>query len=67
MNKKDFKDLIDKGHSQREIGNILHQGQTTVRYWLNKYGLKTNTSEKSFVYKCGACGEKDPAKFIKVL
>lgn len=34
-------ELIKEGKSQREIGEILGKGQTTVRYWLERYGLET--------------------------
>ena len=39
MDKLTLKTLIDKGLSQRQIAKETGKGQTTVRYWLNKYEL----------------------------
>lgn len=41
MKKIIIKELIDQGQSQREIANKLKISQTTVRYYLKKYELKT--------------------------
>jgi transposase len=47
MNKNDFIKLIEKGLSQREISKVLLISQTSVRYWLGKFGLKTNLPLKN--------------------
>jgi hypothetical protein len=33
--------LVEKGHSQREIASILDLSQTTIRYWMQRYELKS--------------------------
>ncbi|MEL6149861.1 MAG: hypothetical protein AAFR56_09555 [Chloroflexota bacterium] len=35
-----LEDLIAKGYSQRQIATELVTGQTSVRYWLAKHGLR---------------------------
>jgi len=42
MEKQILVDLISQGFSQRRIAKDLSVGQSTVRYWLRKYGLHTN-------------------------
>lgn len=49
-----IKKLVDLGLSQYQISDKLNIGQTTVRYWLNKYELKTNTKLKAGK-KCQFC------------
>ena len=48
------KDILDKlcsdGLSQNKIAEILEVSQTTVRYWLSKYGLKTTAKSKSLKF-----------------
>ncbi len=46
MEKEYLESLVEQGLSTRQISNIIKKGQTTVRYWLNKYDLKTKN--KSF-------------------
>jgi hypothetical protein len=54
-----LKKLILEKKSTWEISKILQMPQSSLRYWLNKYNLKT-TPEKP--YRC-KCGETDPSKF----
>lgn len=35
-------EFINQGFDTRKIGGILGKAQSTVVYWLNKHGLKTN-------------------------
>jgi len=47
MIKKDtLEKYINDGLSQRDIAKKISKGVTTVNYWLCKYGLKTNASNK---------------------
>jgi hypothetical protein len=61
--------LISQGLSQKKIANRLGKSQSTVRYWLKKFELKTKRGVRgkhpkdfSLPYKC-KCGEEDPGKF----
>jgi len=42
MNKDIITDLVNKGMSTRQIALNLNISQSNVRYWLNKYMIKTN-------------------------
>lgn len=59
---------IAEGLTQRQIARQSGLSQTTVRYWLKQYELKTRYREcnpkaaEDVVYRC-ACGETDPNKF----
>jgi len=56
--KKQLLDLIDKNLSSRQIANELNISQTTVRYWLNEYGLRTNRkigNKKERTKRCVNC------------
>ena len=63
-----LKNLVDEGYSTRKIGDFVELKQTAVRYWLKKYGLKTNPKllpqnvAKAYSPKC-ACGETNPENF----
>ena len=48
MYKLKIEKLINKNLSQRQIGKELGISQSTIRYWLNKFKLKTN------ILKCNA-------------
>ena len=61
MDKKVLASLVEEGLSQYKIGEKLGIGQTSVRYWLKKYNLKTNVIPQ---YKC-QCGETDKNKFYQ--
>jgi hypothetical protein len=50
--------LVASGQSQYQIAKRLGKAQTTVRYWLRKYQLRTQR-----VHRCARCGETDPANF----
>jgi hypothetical protein len=41
MNQKTLEKLISDGNSQYKIAKNLECSQTKVKYWLNKYNLKT--------------------------
>lgn len=47
--------LVDGYLSQREIADKLGVSQTTIKYWLGKYGLKTKIATRPFM--CLSCGE----------
>lgn len=46
MDKEYLESLVEQGMSLRELANIFKKSQTTIRYWLKKFGLKTRN--KSF-------------------
>lgn len=61
MEKEKIIELIDKNLSQREIAVSLKISQTNLRYWMNKFELKTNLnkfnkniiiSDKKYCPKC---------------
>jgi len=58
MDKNELKQAVDAGLSQREIARKFNTGQTTVRYWLAKYGFKTNKRSLQGSYVCLYCGNK---------
>ena len=60
MDKNTIEQLLERGLSQRQIATELGIGQTAVRYWLVKFGLKT--SKKC---ECRKCGENDPKAFTE--
>lgn len=45
MQKDILKQLVEEGRSIREIGEFLGKSYTTVRYWLDKYALKTKPAQ----------------------
>lgn len=47
MNESDLKLMINEGMSTHQIAKKINKGQTTVRHWLKKYGLKTKPIYKS--------------------
>ena len=56
--------LIDSGLSQRQIGEATGRSQSTVKWWLRKYGLKTTRRpwNQSDGFECRVCGETDPTR-----
>lgn len=65
MDIKPLKDLIEKGLSTYGIAKELNTGQTSVRYWLKKYQLKTkhekfNSKTINGIKPCPKCGEDKP-------
>lgn len=57
MKKEELKSLIDQEKSQREISSIMGKSQTTVRYWLKKYGLSTKAKNFEEERVCPICRE----------
>ena len=41
MDEKELKEFIKKGFTQGDISDVTGKSKTTVRYWLEKYGLRT--------------------------
>jgi hypothetical protein len=69
MDKQTLEALINKNYTSRQIALENNIGQTSVRYWIKKHGLKlkrggSGKHPKGFILprKC-LCGETDPAKF----
>lgn len=63
MTKTTLEELVNKGYSSREIAKNQNVGQTTVRYYLKKYGLKTNYIGKTFIKKVSNTKFKKISKF----
>ncbi len=70
MEKAVLKPFIQRGLSLRAIAKTLGTSPTNVRYWIRKHGpkLKQRPFGAGYVapktsYKCGQCGQTDPAKF----
>jgi predicted transcriptional regulator len=77
MEKLTLLKLIEKGYSTYDISKELSIGQTSVRYWLKKHGLKTqrtlhkeqrvNTSETITSKVCFKCKQlKNITDFYKI-
>ena len=47
---------IEDGLSTYDIAKFENLGQTTIRYWLNKYNLKTKQYDKNKERICSICG-----------
>ena len=62
MDKEILKKQIKKGYSSYKISESLNKSQTTIRYWLKKYNLKTHQSYGK-PHLCEDCGESDPNNF----
>lgn len=61
---------MSAGLSTRDIAKKENKSQTTIRYWLKKYGLSSKLSifntggcGKRKICFCKECGETDPEKF----
>ena len=77
MNEQLLKQLVDKKLSLREISEETGKSYTSIRYWLKKFGLKTEIEKynkgghanktKSWRKQdsCEKCGETDPDRFYK--
>jgi len=65
MEKEELSHLIDDGLSTREISEKTGKSQTTIRYWLKKFDLKTQKKKfnKSERRKCCHCKDDNPDNF----
>lgn len=46
MSIEELKNDVDAGMSSYDLAKKYNKGQTTIRYWLKKFGLKTNPKSK---------------------
>ena len=68
MKKDILTKLINKNYSIRQIANELVISYTTIRYWLKKFNLKTNTTAKrSWTDKEMAIAIKTSVTYVDVL
>ena len=58
MEKIKLEELIGKGLSTQGIANEMNLGQTTVRYWLRKFGLNTQFPSRDKAFKDCVNGKK---------
>lgn len=61
MDKEKLIELIEDGHSQREIGELMGKSQGSVKHWLKKYELSTKNNQYNKITnqtekKCPSCG-----------
>ena len=70
MERSILKPLIERGLGIRPIAEILETSPTNVRYWARKHGLQLQHKPfgRGYIppkspYRCGQCGETNPAKF----
>jgi hypothetical protein len=70
MEKDTLIKLIETGLSQQRIAEELNCSQSTIRWWLKKYDLRTRRGKHSQwpkdlvkARKCSYCGETNPIKF----
>lgn len=61
MERSQLVELVTQNKSSYQIAKLLDCSPTNVKYWLSKFGLKTDPQPKP--HKCGSCGETDPDKF----
>lgn len=78
MDKNELTTFVDQWFSTREISKKTGKSQTTVRYWLKRYQLKTKPAprnrggenSKPEAYQkpccCKFCGASDPKDFYEV-
>lgn len=57
MEKIKLKELVELGYSHRIIAKEFSCSQTTVKYWLKKFNLKTIKTEKKKNTHCLLCGK----------
>jgi transposase-like protein len=59
MKKETLKDMVEQGFSIRKISTQTGKSQTTIRYWLKKYELKTSFKKPtSNPWSCAKCQRK---------
>lgn len=70
MDKSELELLISQGFSSQQIADKLGKGKSTVKYHINKYGLKTNPRRAipdTEPRACAICKEiKDASQFYKI-
>ena len=69
MDKYKLTEMLESGMSMNDIAKKEKKGLTTIRYWCNKFDVKSNhasfknSSLNLTLYKCESCGETDSSKF----
>ena len=58
MKKELLENFIKQGMTQREIAEKVNKSQTSVKYWLNKYNIKTNNTVGPRGYKSNPSKDK---------
>lgn len=64
MDKNRLIKLIEDGKSTYEIAKELNYSQSNIRYWLDKYGLKTNIKKGEKI--CPRCKKKKILRYQKL-
>ena len=63
MEKNILNEYVSRGLSTRAIAKKIGKTQSTVKYWLKKYGLKTSCSVIIKKHKCITCGDTNRENF----
>jgi hypothetical protein len=70
MDKNLLFDCVERNLSSRDIAKATGKSQTVVRYWLKRFGIKTNRKLHNVggnpsveAFCCMVCGEKDRSRF----
>jgi len=67
MEKKVLQEYVEKNYSLNDMAREADCAQSTIRHWMQKYGLKTQRRPHNKGYHldrlCSHCGETDESKF----
>lgn len=55
-----IREMVQSGLSQRKMADKLGVSQSTIKYWLGKFGINTKKQEE---YLCQYCGEANAKLF----
>lgn len=61
MDKNYLSSLVEQRLSTRKIAKVTGKSQTSIRYWIKKFGLKTCPT---LLHNCN-CGENRPERFYQ--
>ena len=61
MNKSELENYVNDGMTIRNIAKLKKVSYTSIRYWLQRYQLKTRGRKKPF--NCHRCGETNSKNF----
>lgn len=67
MDKEELSKFCNEGLSTRDIAKIKNLSQSSVKYWIAKFNLKTDPYSKTLkrlgIRKCTYCGQDDQKEF----
>ena len=70
MEKIELQTYIDKQYTYKKLAKHFNVSESTIRYWMKKFGLKTKNNRYNNYGKqrpcfCKICGELDKNNFYK--